>query len=83
MKHDLWFDLEDKAGNKNNGRVRLMLQWVYSKVQYFEKYLMKWEQTLLEDVKEREAIEGFIQQLESPFGFLNQVICSLIILGVK
>jgi hypothetical protein len=70
MKHDLWFELEDKAGQKGNGRIRLMLQWVYSKVQYFEKYLMKWEQTLLEDVKEREAIEGFIQQLESPFGFL-------------
>jgi hypothetical protein len=70
MKHDLWFELEDKSGQKGNGRIRLMLQWVYSKVQYFEKYLMKWEQTLLEDVKEREAIEGFIQQLESPFGFL-------------
>ncbi len=38
-----------------------MLQWVFSKVQYFSKYLEKWDQTLLEDVKEKEAIEGFLE----------------------
>ncbi len=71
MKHDLWFDLEEKNGQKGQGRIRLMLQWVYSKVQYFSEYLKKWDDTLEQDINEKEIIEAYIQQMESPFGFLD------------
>jgi len=54
MKHDSWFDLSDKDGGPYQGRVRLMLQWVYSKVQYFSEYLSKWDETLLKDIEEKE-----------------------------
>ncbi len=54
MKHDLWFDLEAKDGNPVTGRIRLMLQWVYSKVQYFSNYLQKWDETLKKDIEEHE-----------------------------
>jgi hypothetical protein len=50
-----------------------MLQWVYSKVQYFNEYLAKWNETLVKDVDEKEQIEKFIKQLENPFGFLETV----------
>ena len=50
-----------------------MLQWVYSKVQYFSEYLKKWDDTLEQDIQEKEIIEAYIQQMESPFGFLDQV----------
>jgi hypothetical protein len=71
MKHDLWFDLEEKNGQKGQGRIRLMLQWVYSKVQYFSEYLKKWDDTLEQDIQEKEIIEAYITQMESPFGFLD------------
>jgi Ca2+-dependent lipid-binding protein len=32
MKKDDWFTLTDKTGKPAQGRVRLMLQWVYSRV---------------------------------------------------
>lgn len=50
-----------------------MLQWVYSKVQYFNEYLSKWDETLVKDIEEKEQIEKFIKQLENPFGFLDQM----------
>ena len=58
---------------QGNGKVRVMVQWVYSKEKYFDNYLVKWDQTLFEDVKEKEAIDGFVLSLESPFGFLAHV----------
>ena len=54
MKHDLWFDLLQKDGEPAMGRIRLMLQWVFSKVQYFSNYLQKWDDTLRKDVEEHE-----------------------------
>ena len=50
-----------------------MLQWVYSKVQYFSEYLSKWDDTLVKDIEEKEQIERFIKQLENPFGFLENI----------
>jgi hypothetical protein len=48
-----------------------MLQWVYSKVQYFSEYLSKWDETLVKDIEEKDQIEKFLKQLENPFGFLD------------
>ena len=73
MKHDSWFDLTDENELKSQGRIRLMLQWVYSKVQYFSEYLSKWDETLGKDIEEKEQIERFIKQLENPFGFLDNL----------
>lgn len=50
-----------------------MLQWIYSKVQYFTEYLQKWDDTLQKDIDEKDQIERFIKQLDSPFGFLDSV----------
>ena len=50
-----------------------MLQWVYSKVQYFSEYLSKWDETLLKDIDEKDQVERFLKQLENPFGFLDTV----------
>jgi hypothetical protein len=50
-----------------------MLQWVYSKVQYFSEYLAKWDETLGKDIEEKEQIEKFLKQLENPFGFLDNI----------
>jgi hypothetical protein len=54
MKHDLWFDLTDENGLQSQGRIRLMLHWVYSRVQYFSEYLSKWDETLYKDIQEKE-----------------------------
>jgi|LauGreDrversion4_2_1035121.scaffolds.fasta_scaffold224813_3 hypothetical protein len=54
MKHDIWLDLRDENGRPSKGRIRLMLQWIYSKVQYFSEYLARWDETLSKDIEEKE-----------------------------
>lgn len=61
MKHDSWFDLTEENGMQSQGRIRLMLQWVYSKVQYFSEYLSKWDETLLKDIDEKDQVERFLK----------------------
>ena len=73
MKHDIWFDLEHKTGNKFEGRVRLMLQWIYSKEKYFRRFVQDWDRAIAENIVEKEQVERYLQQLESPFGFLDAV----------
>jgi len=73
VKKDLWFNLKQRNGADKQGRIRLMLHWVWSKVAYFEFYVNQWDQALIEDVEEKEQIEGYLKQLQSPFGFLEIV----------
>jgi hypothetical protein len=42
-----------------------MLQWVYSKVQYFSEYLSKWDDTLNKDFEDKDQIEKFIKRQKS------------------
>jgi hypothetical protein len=67
MKHDLWFDLTDRAGNPDSGRIRLMLQWTYSKNRLFFEYLRIYDAILMEDIDNKEQIEKTIKYLEKPF----------------
>jgi len=73
MKHDIWFDLLHKTGNKYEGRVRLMLQWIYSKEQYFGRFVREWDRAIAENIVEKNQVEKYLASLESPFGFLDQV----------
>jgi hypothetical protein len=45
MKHDEWFELSDER-DKVQGRVRLMLQWIYSQQKYLEQHLEQWKLAL-------------------------------------
>ena len=75
LKHDIWVELVDKKTlKKTGGRLRLMIQFVHSKVKYFEDYLARWDNTLREDAELKVQVEGFIRQLETPFGFLNTLM---------
>lgn len=38
-----------------------MIQFVYSKVKYFEDYLLKWDETLKNDAELKENVERFIR----------------------
>lgn len=71
LKHDDWFNLTDEQGRQSQGRIRIMMHWVYSKVQYFSEYLSRWDNTLDNDIAEKQEIEKFLKLLETPFGFLE------------
>lgn len=48
-----------------------MIQWVYSKVQYFEEYISKWYETLIKEGDVKDELELVLRQLDGPLGFIS------------
>jgi Ca2+-dependent lipid-binding protein len=70
-KVDIWCDLFDKEGNGGRGKIRLQVQWIYSRFQYFDEYVTEWERALEKDIEDKQEIEARLDQMERPFGFLD------------
>jgi hypothetical protein len=45
-KHDCWFELRNRDGSAGKGRIRLIIQWIYSKVLFYSENLLKYDDTL-------------------------------------
>lgn len=72
-KVDIWCDLHTKDSDQPRGRIRLQMQWIYSRYKYFDDYVTEWEQAIHNDVGIKEETERRLKQLESPFGFLDTI----------
>ena len=72
MKHDEWFELtHPKKDNWNGGRIRLMLQWIFSKVEYLRSYLQKWDDSIQRKKDDIQDIKEHLSKLHEPFQFLD------------
>ena len=76
MKHEDWFPLY--LNGQENGKIRLVTQWIHSKVLFLSDVLRRWEETLAADSEEKARLESLLQELRSkatlmlePFGFLG------------
>ncbi len=67
MKHEDWFPLFKEG--KENGKIRLITQWIHSKVLFLTDVLGRWEETLAADEDERARLEGLILELRSEWDF--------------
>jgi len=61
MKHDEWFELESTAPDLKGsvatiGSVHLVLQWIFCREKYFEQALRRVEETLDEEMKQKNNI---------------------------
>ena len=73
LKHDTYFDIKGKGGEQDLGKIRLGLQWIWSKKAYFETIIQQWEKNLEMDRQELEHIKGQLRKLDKPFGLLTEV----------
>lgn len=77
MQHDLWFDLQNAqspkkaATTKWQGKVRLIIQFVYSKVTMVTGYVQLYDQQLQMDIAELKDLRMVLKHMESPFGFIK------------
>lgn len=72
QKVDLWLDLFDKVTRKQTqGRLRLMVQFVHSKVKYYEDMLTKWDDAISRQVEIKDYIQLLLVQMQNPFACLN------------
>mgnify|MGYP001038299684 CR=1 FL=1 len=71
MKHDQYFTLVGKEPDKKwQGRIHLGLQWVWSKVKYYESLAEQWQETIDADAQEVGYLKEQLEKLRKPFGHI-------------
>ena len=72
MKTDKWYDLQStNAKEMWQGEIRVDIQWIHSRIKFFEDLLHRLDQILRDDNKQRNEVEKSLQELRAPFGFLE------------
>lgn len=64
MKHEDWFPVMSPAGQEN-GKIRLVTQWIHSKVLFLTDVLRRWDETLEADAEEKARLEILLAELRS------------------
>ena len=67
MEHEDWWSLVGRKGETWQGRVKLKLQWIWSKKLYLASVVQQWEAFIDEDLKSIEELKGTLQKLREPF----------------
>lgn len=73
LKHDNFYELKAKDNQPWPGKLRLSLQWVHSKVKYFQTIILQWNESLEMDRQELEYLKSQLQKLDKPFGHLLEM----------
>ena len=73
LKHDNYYELKSKDNQPWPGKLRLGLQWVYSKVKYFQTIIQQWGESLEIDKQELDYLKGELHKLDKPFGHLLEM----------
>lgn len=70
--HDVWFDLQaENPSLKWQGRVRCILQYVFSKTKMLTGYINVWSEQIENEEAELKDMRQILKHLESPFGFIK------------
>lgn len=70
--HDIWLDLEaEKPGQKWQGRIRLNLQYIFSKTKMLTGYINMWTEQIENEEAEIKDLKQVLKHMESPFGFIQ------------
>lgn len=64
---ELWFDFK----NRENTKVRILFNYLYSKLMLYDMQALEWKQQLEEDVHDYENIQNYLDALQRPYQFLN------------
>lgn len=72
LKHEQYFTLQaETEGEKWQGKVCLELQWIWSKVKYYQDIMQEWENILNADQEKLENLKTQLERLRKPFGLLK------------
>jgi Ca2+-dependent lipid-binding protein, contains C2 domain len=71
LRKDVIVDLIDQKTNSNVGRVHLELQWIYSKIKYFEDIIFQLEKELENNKTDLNSYNQSLEKLNQPFGIFE------------
>eukprot|EP00357_Protocruzia_adherens_P011804 CAMPEP_0114989050 /NCGR_PEP_ID=MMETSP0216-20121206/9965_1 /TAXON_ID=223996 /ORGANISM="Protocruzia adherens, Strain Boccale" /LENGTH=471 /DNA_ID=CAMNT_0002351951 /DNA_START=112 /DNA_END=1527 /DNA_ORIENTATION=- len=71
VEHDEWFSLSSpKPGARVFGKVRLIMQWIHSRVLYLQKLTEDWDEEIKELEDELKLYQFNLEKLQEPFGLI-------------
>jgi len=70
QKVDNWYELENEDGEEEKGKLRLRLQLIWSRLQYFQDNLNRTDERMKKIKKDMEDLDQYLQLFEKPFGIL-------------
>ena len=70
QKVDHWYELEKEDGREEKGMIRLKLQLIWSRFQYFQENLNKSDEKLKKIKHDMEELNKYLELFEKPFGIL-------------
>ena len=73
QKVDNWYLLENQEGGEEKGKIRLRLQLIWSRYQYFQDNLSRTDDKLKKIKKDMEDLNQYLELFEKPFGILLYV----------
>jgi hypothetical protein len=80
MKHDQFFDLHGKNPSEPwQGRIHLTLQWVWSKVKYWETLANQWKENIEYDQNDLKNLQDLLIKLKEPFAFIEQNVETVVV----
>ena len=70
--HDIWLDLQpEKPGMKWQGKMRMVVQYVFSKTKMLTGYVNLWQEQLENEEAELKDLKQVLKHMESPFGYIK------------
>lgn len=73
QKVDNWYELETEDGSEEKGKIRLKLQLIWSRYQYYQDNLNRTDEKLRKIKKDMEDLNQYLDLFEKPFGILLYV----------
>lgn len=60
---EMWFDFKNPDGTK----VRILFNYLYSKLMMYDMQALEWKQQLEEDVHDYNNIQNYLSELQRPY----------------
>ena len=70
QKMDNWFPIENENTYEEKGSIRLKLQLIWSRYQYFQENLNKIDEKIKKIKRDMEELNKYLELFEKPFGIL-------------
>ena len=71
QKIEEWYQLTKKDGSPHDGDIRLKLQFIWSKYQFYSEDYNRLDNELIKNKENRDLVEEFYILLETKFGILH------------
>jgi len=76
VKIEDWYNLESPHGGQSQGRIRLQLWWIHSKIKLIEDRIVQTEEDIGKILEDKKYYQDKVKQLREPFAWMEFAVSS-------